>query len=277
MEPHPQTERQRRIEELLADRRKFDAFVYRDIHEARAELERRQDNRKIDAYLSRQLPVGIPDAMKGKKSVVLFRHIATSNYEICRFVILTEALNDLQPLILEYTEDKFTNRNEWKYFLGRISFANGVNKKSEEIFECINIINFNESNSKPISSISTLWDQSLVDFHHELFLEEFPHLENNVSDLSEWLHAQGVGAKGYYKSFLSLFLKHGILLENFLVVSKELSFTREVILPALLEIEEETGMLPLIVALEPTDIEDKKFWLSHPYKKKGVLERKMGE
>lgn len=275
-ETHQNAGIQRQIEELLFDRQKFNSFVYRSIHEATEELERRQDNPLIDQYLSGLLPDGVPDALKNKKSVVLFRHIATSNYEICRFLLLTDSLEKLQPLILEYTEDKFTNRNESKYFLGRISLANGVNKRAEDLFEHHNIINFNDSNSRPISLVNTLWGQSLVDFHHELFFEDFPNHRGNVFDLSKWLHEQGGNAKGYYKAFLSLFLKHGILLENFLVGGKELSFTKDVILPAILEIETETGLRPLIVALEPTEIEDSKFWLSHPYKKKEVILKKMG-
>jgi len=266
---------QQKIDELVSDRNKFNSFVYISIHEATEELEKRQNNPAIDEYLSKVLPVGVPSALKNKKSIVLFRHIATSNYEICRFVILTDALHDLQPLILEYTEDKFTNRNECKYFLGKISLANGVNKNSEDIFERHNIINFNDSNSKPISSINTLWGQSLVDFHHEMFFEDFPTHQNNVFDLSKWLHQQGTCARGYYKAFLSLFLKHGILLENFLVAGKELSFTKEIILPTILEIEAETGLRPLIVALEPTEIEDSKFWLSHPYKKREIILKKI--
>jgi hypothetical protein len=217
----------------------------------------------------------VPEIMRGRKSMVLFRHIATPNYEIRRFLIAADALEVLHPIIFEYTADKFNNRNDWKYSLGRISLHRGTNKKGEQMFECKNVIDFNLSNNKPIRSINTHWNQSLVDFHHEIFTKGYPHLKNNIFDLSDWLHKFGCSAKDYYKSFLTLFLKDGILFENFLLEGKELAFTKEIILPALIEIEKETGFKPLIVALEPTEIEGDQFWLAHPYHEKAFIERKI--
>jgi hypothetical protein len=133
--------------------------------------------------------------MRGKKSIVLFRHVATSNYEINRFAMIADTFPDFQPLILEYTDDKFNDRNEWKYYLGKLRFHKGVNHKGESIFEHVNIINFNESNNKPISSLQTHWGERLVDFHHHLFHTSFPQLQGNTYDLSDWLHQIGPNAK----------------------------------------------------------------------------------
>ncbi|MEI8337868.1 MAG: hypothetical protein WCF92_01825 [bacterium] len=260
-----------KIDKLVANREEFDKFVYMSFDDATKEIERRQNDKLIEKYLEKTLPHGIPIEMRGKKSVVLFRHIATLNYEILRFISLTSVTDKFQQLIIEYSADKFTNRNEGKFFLGKMSFVKGTNKKNEAMFESQNIINFNTSNFKPISSIKTLWGQSLVDFHHELFFKFFPELKGHVFDLSEWIHENGDEAKKYYKYFLSLFLKHGMLFENFLLENNELAFTKDIILPAIMEIEKETGMRPIIVALEPTDIEDSKFWLSHPYNQKKIV------
>lgn len=259
------------IDELIGDREKFNKFVYMSLEDAVKEIDYRQNNELINDYLKKTLPTGIPEVMKNKKSIVLFRHIATLNYEILRFVSLTSIFDKFQQVILEYTEDKFTNRNEWKFFLGKMSFIKGMNKNNEIMFESQNIINFNESNIKPISSIKTIWGQSLVDFHHEMFFKYFPDLKGQVFDLSKWIHENGDEAKKYYKYFLALFLKHGILFENFMLENGELAFTKEVIMPAIMEIEKETGMHPIIVALEPTDIEGDKFWLSHPYNQKKIV------
>jgi hypothetical protein len=262
------------VERITANREEFNSFVYMPVREAMAELDRRQASGELDEYVAKALPKGMPEILKDKKSMVLFRHIATSNYEMRRFVISADALDHLQPVFMEYLEDRFTNRNEWKYYLGRICLSKGINKKNEMMFECSNIIDFNSSNNKPISAVSTSWGQSLVDFHHELFTNDFPKLRNNVVDISRWLHEVGPSAKEYYKPFLTLFLKDAILFDNFLTDTKEGSFTKEVILPTIRQIVEETGMRPLIVALEPTDIEGDKFWLAHPLKQKELLEAK---
>ena len=189
---------------------------------------------------------------------------------ICQYSVflgLGDVLLDygIQPLILEYLSDKFTNRNEWKYYLGRISAYKGKNKKDESIFETKMVIDFLKSDMKPLSEVKTHWDESLVDMHHRLFLRYFPMMKGGIFDMSLWLKEHGNNAKEYYKSFLKLFIKDGILFENFLINGKELAFTKNIILPALIDIEKETGMRPLIVALEPTDIEGDQFWLSHPH------------
>lgn len=262
------------IDAVLADREVFNEFIYTPWQDAVAAIESRAGNTDLDAYVARMLPAGIPEAMKGKKSIVLFRHIATSNHEISRFAICADALDTFQPLILEYTEDKFNDRNEWKYFLGKLRFHKGLSKSGEPIFEHVNIINFNESNNKPMSSLLTNWGQPFVEFHHELFDHHFPHMKDNVHDLSTWLHELGPTARDYYKGFFTLFLKDAILFENFMVDAKERSFTEEIILPAFFEIYKETGLKPLIVALEPTEMESDQFWLSHPYAAKELLVRK---
>lgn len=259
-------EREKKIESLVSDRDAFNTFVYLPWEAAITELEKRSSDSTLDTYLEKLLPAGAPQIMQGKKNMVLFRHIATPNYEIRRFAIAADTLNNLQPLILEYTKDSFNNRNDWKFSLAKLRFQKGTSKAGVPIVENKTIIDINAANNQPISSIKTKWGESLVDFHHGLFEEAFPHLDTEkcVFDLSSWLHEHGTSAREYYKAFLALFLKHGILFENFLLDSKEFDFTKNIILPAILELEEETGYRPLIVALEPTHIEGDDFWLSHP-------------
>jgi hypothetical protein len=266
---------EKQIESLCNNREEFNKFVYTPIDEAIKELEKIKCDKKIEEYVEKILKDEVPEIIKKGRSMVLFRHIATLNYEIRRFIIAADGLEVLNPVIFEYTEDKFNNRNDWKYSLGKISLHKGTNKKGEQLFECKNIIDFNESNNKPINCVRTKWNQTLVDFHHEIFVKGFPNLKDNIFDLSKWLHSYGKTAKEYYKPFFTLFLRDGILFENFLLDGKELPFTKEVILPTIMEIFEETGVKPLIVALEPTDIEGDQFWLSHPPHEKEFIEGKM--
>ena len=266
-------DKSKKIADLMGNREKFNEFAYFSIHDAIKELEARKTDAKLDQYLE-SLPSKTPDIFEKSNKLVLFRHIATPNYEIMRFFIIADALDKLEPLILEYTDDKFTNRNEWKFSLAKLPFYKGENAKKESMFEYQNIIDMNSSNNMPISSIKTTWGQSLVDFHHEMMFQVLPHAKDSIFDLSQWLAENGHSAKAYYKSFFSIFLKHGILLENFLLKGGEADFVREIIMPALMEIEQETGKKPLIVALEPTEIEDKKFWLSHPHSRKKNIESK---
>jgi hypothetical protein len=90
-------------------------------------------------------------------------------------------------------------------------------------------------------------------------------MHGNVYDMSDWLHKNiNSKAASWYKKFLSLFLKDAILFENFMTSKYDIELTKKVVLPAILEIEQETGLRPIIVALEPTDIEGNEFWMSYP-------------
>jgi hypothetical protein len=56
---------------------------------------------------------------------------------------------------------------------------------------------------------------------------------------------------------------------------KELTFTKEVFLPAFLRIFNETGKKPMIIALEPTEIESEVFWMCHPAETMSLVEDKL--
>lgn len=246
----------KQIEEIVSDRRKFDEFIYTPFDEAIKEMDRR--------FADPSVPdIPCPPVLKDGFKAVLFRHVATPNHEVRRFMNISDAVPHLKSIILEYAADTFTNRNDWKYSLGRLSFYKGRDKAGDSMIETHNVIDFNTSNGKPIRSIQTLWGQSLVDFHHELFLKEFKDGQNNIFDLSEWVEKNGNNPLEYYRAFFLFFLKNGILFENFLLHTKEATFTKEVIVPAFMDVMKKTGLKPLIVPLEPIDTEEDRFWLFH--------------
>lgn len=251
------------IENLMSDKDAFDAFVYTPWREALTELERRRENAVINSYLE-TLPEEIPERMKNHQSLVLFRNVATPNYEMYRFMACVDTLTQLQPLIFEYRKDKFNNRNDLKFALGKLRLHKKMNEKGKGIFEYARILDVNTSNNKALDTIVTHWKQNLVEFHHEIFLKSFPQMEGSIVDLSDWLKSTGDTASNYYDSFLALFLNKGILLENFLTKKNESEFTKKVILPALIHIQEQTGFKPLIIALDPPTMEGDDFWLSYP-------------
>lgn len=263
------------LDSLIDDKEAFSAYIYTPLKEAFDELERRAGDTKLAAYVDSQLTHGTPESLKGKKNLILFRHIATPNYEISRYIGIADIFPEFNTVILEYLDDQFLDRNENKYFLGKLRFQKGLSKDGSPIFENLALINFNESNTKPISSLLTKWGQRLVDFHHELFEKRFPMFKHSYYDLSSWLHSYGNTAQEYYKPFLTLLLKDGILFENMLVDEKEKSIIRDIILPAFSEIEQESGYKPLIVPLAPTDMEADHFWHSHPYESKNFVSNKL--
>lgn len=264
---------QEQIEHLISNREAFNKFVYTPLDEAVKELEIRKKDSKLGTLVNKNLLTDIPDALKKNNSVVLHRQVVTPNYEVGRFANIVDAL-EFNPVFFEYADDKFVTENDWKYYLGNMGFYLGIGKKGGVKVEHVRIIDFNIANGKKISEVKTHWGQSLIDFHHELLLKRFPNFKESIFDGSTWYSENGGNAKSYYEQFLLLFIKDSILFENFMLDIKEVSFTREVFLPAFIRAMRITGKKPLIVALEPTDIEGENFWLYHPHESKNVVIKK---
>lgn len=255
------------IAALVEDREAFNALVYTDVNEAIAAFRARTHE---------ELPsIAPPPAILEKgMPAAMFRQVFTPNYEIRRFLNITDAL-DLRPIFWEYHADKFTPNNEWKHALGKLFFYGGTGKKGGARIEALKIIDFNESNGRPINELKTLWGQSLIEFHHELLQKCFRKTSPETFDASEWFGNNGKTAYGYYRAFISLFVKEAILFENFMLHGTEGEFTRDIFLPAFLDVWRETGRKPLIVSLEPTDIEGDRFWLCYPNEDRAYVERKL--
>ncbi len=253
------------IDNLIADREAFNALVYTPLEDAIRILKERSGNEQLAQTIATLIPHGIPEVLNKKKAAVIFRQLATPNYETRRFISLIDAIDELEPVFWEYHDDKFTSNNECKHALGKLSFHHGRGKKGGHKIDRLNIIDFNTFNGKKIKDIKTLWGESFIDFHHNLFAKTYRQADtDSFFDASEWFLQSGGNAKEYYKLFLCLFVQNGILFENFMLDQKEIEFTKNVFLPAFIEVWEKTGEKPLIVALAPTDIEGDHFWMCHP-------------
>ncbi len=266
------------IDKLVIDREAFNKFVYTSIEDIPAELTKRRNNKKLQSYIHNTLPAGIPEILRSGGSAIVFVQIATPNYELRKFIAMTKGLDGLSPLFFEYHEDKFTDNNEWKYNLGKLSFENGKNKNGIEIIERHNVIDFNSSKGKKLKEINTLWGQPLVDFHHDLFKNEYSLIEyKNIGffDASKWFLESGGEPRKYYESFFKLFLLNNVLFENYMLNEREKEFTRNIILPALITIRKEVNVKPLIVPIQPTDIEGRPFWMHHSHASIDFVKKKL--
>jgi hypothetical protein len=263
------------IESLVSDREKFDDYVYfATMEEAMAELERRRNDpelmKKVEEYFK---DIGIPEPLRDEPKLVLFRQLATPNIEVSRFMIIADGTG-ISPLFLEYYDDKFTSNNEWKWYLGKLAFYEGVNKLGGGIISYKLAIDFVNADGKKIRDVKTLWGESLIDFHHRLFFTNYPNVGPNIFfDGTEWFKHRGLSAAIYYEQVLSLFICNGILFDNFMLSDSELNFTSSTFLPSFIKIYKHFNVKPIIVALEPTVIESSEFWLcQNPVTKKKINE-----
>lgn len=253
-----------KIEELVSDRKKFNEIIYTPVNEAVAELKKRWTDKNLKERIEKKLGKNIPKLYKKGSRMAICRDVYTPNFELHRFISAADAL-DLTPIFGEYKNDKFTSNNLSKYYLGKMGFHFGFGKNGGPKIKYLNIINFNEANGKPLSSVTTSCGQGLVDFHRELFFLRYSQFtKKHFFDISKWFTENGSSAKLFYDNFLTLFIRHGILFENFMLDKKELNFTRDYFLPAFFRVWDNTGKKPLIIALAPTEIEGDLFWFHYP-------------
>jgi hypothetical protein len=71
-------------------------------------------------------------------------------------------------------------------------------------------------------------------------------------------------AQSYYRPFLSLFIRDGIMFDNILLNDEEIRFTSQTFLPSFLEISRHFGLKPLIVPLTPHENEESRLWMCYP-------------
>ncbi len=263
---------------ILASRQAFSDYVYTPITEAVKLLKERREDKKLCKKIEehvRSVYGEMPNTFQGEGVAVLCRQ-ATPNYEQLRFLSFAD-LMDLQPVFWEYQDDKFVSGNLGKHRLGHLGFHYGFGKSGESKTEYMKVIDFSKEDGKKISQVKTLWGQDLMNFHHELFSIQSPSLNQQdvFIDGSTWFKRNGVNVNDSYAAMLTMFLTHGILFENFLLDGRELEFSRNVFLPAFVAVEEIFGCKPLIVPLDPIDVEGEEFWFCYPPSLKKSVSEKM--
>lgn len=242
------------------------ANFYTPVEEAKKEIWRRWNDKDLRKKVEKFLEKDVPEVFKGEPKAVLFRYIATPDFEHTRAKQVAEKLG-MDLIYLEFVRDKFCTINPDKRGLGRLNFFHGRNINGECMITKKNIFDLAKNDGKPFNEIKTFWDEPLVDFHHRLFEPYFKKTE--VYDVSQFAKRHGSKAINTYPYFLALFVCFGVLVETLSInYSKdEEEFARKIVIPALNKIRDEFGVKPLIVRhLNGTDDELEKddLWVCYP-------------
>lgn len=260
-------EAEKREEEKQEEKKEEESMIvegmYTTLSEAKKEIWKRWNDKelrkKVEEYLGE-----IPDVFKDKPRAALSRSIITPNLELFYFLDLVENIG-LNPIGLEGVEDKFCTKNYDKVSLGKLAFFKS--KNSEHIAKGrtkVGIIDMMDSDGKRFCDIDTFWGENLVEFHHRM-LKSY-NVDIETFDDFKWFKKRGKknNSYQYYENFLTLFLCHGILFENFHANGKEKSFTTEIIINNYKKIKKRFGYSPLIVPIVPfADERNSHFWDSY--------------
>lgn len=243
-------------------------FLYTPIEEAIELLEARQkqDLKTLDIDVPEFLLAHYQGVYKipVRNTAIIFRQIATPNYEMHRVSALCDKYN-LNLLIFTINEDKFCTANTCKYALGRMGFFEGLDRRGSKKIRYRAIIKFAQYDGQLLRECKTCRGQSFVEFHHALLLKELTQLNHdNITDCSKWFLKQRDLTENWYLELLKPFLKHAILFETFMLSGRELDFTLTKVLPAFQEMIDTFGIKPLIVRSDTEEMEGDDYWQLYP-------------
>lgn len=237
--------------------------IYTPLSVAKKELEKRWKDEKLKKKVDDFLKGDIPEFLKNNPKAYFARHIISPNFDFLLFLKKVTCA-EIDFVCPEYKEDKFVSKNINKYHLCKLYFHDGVGKNGGRKIDTLKIVDFNKSEGKKFKEIKTLWGENFIDFHHRLLCSLIPEINEKIFDVSKWIKKNGKQPDKFYNNFLVLFLRNGILFENFLLNKEEKDFTKNVVLENFKKIEKYFGIKPLVVHLLPVGKETDQSWLCYP-------------
>lgn len=240
-----------------------DKHPYLTFSQIQSELEKRRADNELKQKVEDFLGDDFPDFLKGAQDpvAIISRAIFSPTMEM-HYVMDVLKSYQLEPKLLEYP-GKFVSLNPEKLHLGKLRYFSKT-KKGKTSRRVENIVDFQKYDGLPTVEVLTNWGEPLRDYHHKLFFEQFP--ESQIHEITEWFNkVRKKHGDYYYLGYLSLYIYHGVLFENFLFdIEYERDFYNKKILPSIIKAEEIFGVAPLIHPLIPLKNEADNSWLHYP-------------
>lgn len=236
---------------------------YTPINEAYAELMRRRSDmgllRSIADFFNNIFPLGMGEDPR----LVFCRSIASPNFEL-QYFLSTFGQWKLKPLVYEY-HDSFVAMNPMKYHLCKLFFYEHSKRSAFFLKHTLRIVNFNTEEGKNLQSITTIRDEPLIHFHHNLLKDSFYGNNLDIQNFTSWFNSMREASINYYVKFLSLFIAHGILIEDYLFEDKkEAAMIHTRLIPSFINVCKIFGLKPMICRLLPSESVQNPIWYGYP-------------
>ncbi len=238
--------------------------IYTPLDEIRGEIEKRRSDPVLTKKVQDFFRENAFEAMSKGPFAVMSTSIATPNMEMERFLSFANEIN-LPPLILEYP-DKFVAKNLHKYHLCKLFFLKNLKtEKRISTVHTLKLVDFNKEEGRVFTDIRTNWGEKIITTHHKFLFSKHPSLVGSILDFSIWFKKSRASSDYYYLYYISLFIRDGVLFENFLVDDKEeAQFFHDKFYPSFIRAQELFGVKPIICQLLPSESEKSSFWYSYP-------------
>ncbi|CAN1573236.1 hypothetical protein MCELHM10_03434 [Paracoccaceae bacterium] len=198
----------------------------------------------------------------GRPRAILFRQIATPNYELRRFLRLCSR-SGYTPVILQYHTDRMSCQNAFKRSLVAPMFLDGINRNGQPIFRRHHLINVETVEKLRLSEV-TVSGRTLPDLHADLLQLAIPKETFRTVDGSSLFGSYSAGARDYYVDLFVALTGGLILFEDFLTDAKEADFFARVVLPAFDAACKILGHRPMISKLCDNRRMPSPLWYAYP-------------
>lgn len=235
--------------------------VYTSIEIAREEIQKRRNDSALKKKVEDVLRGDIPDIFRDAPRLMLARQVVSPNFELLHFLDLAKEIG-LKPAFFEYASDKFITKNDDKYYLAKLYFFEGISKNGEPITTSKKITDIDKYDGKSFSEMKTLWGDDFIAFHHELAVSVIGGSE--IYDISKDYFRNGKTAENYYFYYLSLFVCHAVLAENYLLSDTYNSLTNKIFYPNFKKVCDVFGVKPLIIRMVSNEKENDLYWRYYP-------------
>lgn len=225
--------------------------IYCSVLEVRKVFEnRRHLRKKIEAWWKSQgwhIPL---DFFQTDPIAGFGRAVATRRYEDILFSLSASRLG-FRPVWMEYTESTLSTHSPFKRSLLQPVFYVKHGKNNGMVVETRKLAPLQNNRTKRLSEIMLDNGDSLIEYHHRLH-HLFGFEESAIIDLSEFYGQFGSAAQ-YYMPYLSLFLAHAVLFEDYHggeEAGADLDqFTESIFMPAFRELQNIFGISPIVVQM----------------------------
>lgn len=199
---------------------------------------------------------------EGRPRAILFRQVATPNYELRRFLRVCRRQR-FEPVILRYHADKMSCHNQFKRSLVHPMFVKGIGKGGKPYFVKRHLLRIDTVDNFPMREI-TLAGKSLPDFHDCLLKDALTGFDVRTIEGSDWFGKYSRGARDYYVEIFSQLNGGMVLFEDYSSDKLEAEFFEGVVRPAYNAACAITGERPAIIPLCPNRRMVSPLWYAYP-------------
>lgn len=208
----------------------------------------------------------------GRPVALLFRQVATPNYELISFVRRARR-HGFEPVVVEHALDRFSVHNAAKRALVTLPVVVGLDCRGRAILRRQNLVEHNSADGRPLGGIVLRTGESLTGFHRRKLHEVMGRAAPRRVELGDLVASAADGAAAYYGDVFRLLGGRVALFEDFVTDAQTARFFERIVRPAYDQAVLDLGRRPQITRLMNGRRASSPLWNAYPPVMAGDLRR----